>query len=93
MQQKIWLSYRNIKGRNFGKNGLDFISDLFTERIPEVKLRDDDYGLSEGEIVRTSWKIVPEESKYFVLSRGGTRNMLDGILGVFGRARLGLFEV
>ncbi len=60
------------------------IPDCFTERIPEVKLRDDDYGLSEGEIVRTSWKIVPEESKYFRSKSGEEpENMLDGNSGTF----------
>lgn len=63
------------------------IPDCFTERIPQKKLRDDDYGLTEGEIIRTNWKIVPAESKDYVADaeaeKNGPENMLDGNAGTF----------
>lgn len=63
------------------------IPDCFTERVVQKKLRDDNYGLTEGEIIRTAWKIIPAESKYYGFAskneKNTPENILDGNPGTF----------
>lgn len=71
------------KGEKFWEKwDSSLIPDCFSERVPQQKLRDDDYGMVKGEIRRDNWKIVREESKDYVADayaeESKPENLLDG---------------